>query len=234
MSELFLPFRHSPPRPVVEVRSTLIMAGLQTARVHGLYPRYLEALHTEWHERIVGLTAGGWAPVDMAIEHYKAMNKLEVNPLIIEAIGAEVANRTWKHILAPVMARAKRIGPNVWEALTYTHETADLNWRGGDVRIFKESPTQALYEWVGQPCASVPYFVTSFGAFMRSLINLFSGRAYRRIVPERCSATTIAIRLSWTEAAEQRPGEGQSTGRTDEKSAKTLVDRTRTERNSDS
>jgi hypothetical protein len=216
MSELFLPFRHSPTRPIVEVRSTLVMAGLQSARAHGLYSRYVAALPAEWQERILGLTAGGWVPVEMAVQHYKAMDTLELGPLAIEAIGAEVANRTWKHILAPVMARAKRIGPNVWEALTHTHGTADLNWRGGDIRIFRESPTQALYEWAGQPCASVPYFVTSFVAFMRSLINLFSARAYCRLVPERCTATTIAIRLSWTEATEQRLGVGPSMAGPDE------------------
>jgi hypothetical protein len=213
---LFLPFRHSPPRPIVEVRSTLVMAGLQSARAHGLYSRYVEALPAEWQERILGLTAGGWVPVEMAVQHYKAMDTLELGPVAIEAIGAEVANRTWKHILAPVMARAKRIGPNVWEALTYTHDTVDLNWRGGDIRIFRESPTQALYEWVGQPCASVPYFVTSFGAFMRSLINLFSARAYHGLVAERCSATTIAICLSWDEATEQRLGVGPSIAAPDE------------------
>jgi hypothetical protein len=234
MSELFLPFRHSPPRPILEVRSTLVMAGLQSARAHGLYSRYLAALPAEWQEQILSLTAGGWVPVEMAVQHYKAMGTLELGPLAIEAIGAEVANRTWKHILAPVMARAKRIGPNVWEALTYTHQTADLNWRGGDVRIFRESPTQALYEWVGQPCASVPYFVTSFGAFMRALIDLFSARAYRRLVPERCSATTIALRLSWTGAAEQRPGEERSIGGSDETSARTPFDRSGTGGNTNS
>jgi hypothetical protein len=205
VNELFLNFRSVPIKPIAEVRSTLIMAGIQTLRAQGLYPRYSEILSPDWRERIFGLAAGIWVPVDVAVAHYKAMDQLAIEPASIEVIGAEVAERTWKHILAPVFLRAKRIGPKPWEALTFTHETTDLNWRGGDVRIFKEGPTQALYEWVGQPCARVPYFVTSFGAFMRALMNLFSQQAHCYVVRDRCSGTTIALRLSWVDRAAEDP-----------------------------
>jgi hypothetical protein len=101
--------------------------------------------------------------------------------------------------MAPVFARAKRIGPKPWEAFSFAQESIKLRWRGGDVQITKENETQALYEWAGQPCANVPYFVTSFGSFMRAVTNLYSSRAHYSVVPERSSPTTIAVRLSWTE-----------------------------------
>ena len=148
-------------------------------------------------EQIMGLAAGMWVPVELAVAHYTAIDGLKLDPSEIELIGADVANRTWKHILSPVAARAKRIGPKPREALTHTHESIDLNWRGGDARIFRERPNQALYEWVGQPCASIPYFVTSFGAFMGALMRLYSERASHQIVPDGCTPTTISLRLSW-------------------------------------
>jgi hypothetical protein len=197
MSELFLPFRNSPIRPVEEVRSTLILSGIQEIRARGHFSRYVDVLSPEMRERIFGLAAGMWVPVELAVAHYTAIDGLRLATSEIESIGADVANRTWKHILSPVAARAKRIGPKPWEALTHTHESIDLNWRGGDARIFRESPNQALYEWVGQPCAGIPYFVTSFGAFMGALIGLYSQRASHHIVPEGCTPTTISLRLSW-------------------------------------
>jgi hypothetical protein len=188
MNQVFLPFSRSPVEPVTEVRSTLLLAGIQSVRAQGLYPQYSDVLSPEVRERIVGLAGGIWVPVELAVAHYTALD-----------LGAEVAERAWKHILAPVLARAKRIGPKPWEAFSHTHETVKLNWRGGDVQITKEGETQALYEWVGQPCANVPYFVISFCSFMRALTNLFSSRAYSTVVPERSSPTTIALRLSWAE-----------------------------------
>jgi hypothetical protein len=204
MVEVFLPFRNSPVEPVSDVRSTLILSGIQSLREHGLFQLYSENLPSDARERIAGLAAGIWIPVEVAVAHYSAMDRLGIERRIIEAIGAEVAARAWKHILSPVFARAKRIGPKPWEAFEHTHETIDLNWRGGDVQIVKEGPTQALYEWVGQPCAAIPYFVTSFGSFMRALTKLFSQRANHSVVHERCSRTSIVLRLSWAEGAVER------------------------------
>jgi hypothetical protein len=203
VAEVFLPFRTSPITPISEVRSTLIMAGIQSLRAQGLFAPYSAALSADMRERILGMAAGNWVSVDLAVAHYGAMQQLDIDAATIQAIGEDVASRTWKHILAPVFARAKRIGPDVWQALGHAQETVILNWRGGDVRIFKEGPTQAHYEWAGQPCASVPYFVTSFAAFMRALIKLFSADAYSRVVPEQSSPTTISLRLSWVQDASE-------------------------------
>jgi hypothetical protein len=205
MAEVFLAFKNSPVVPTSEVRSTLIMAGIQAVRAQGLFGAYSQSLSPSVRERIAGLAAGLWVPVEIAVAHYSAMDRLGIDRTVIEALGADVAARTWKHILAPVFARSKRIGPKPWEALSYAQETVQLNWRGGDVRIFKEGPAQALYEWAGQPCADIPYFVTSFGSFMREVMRLFSSQAYQHIVPEKCSPTTIALRLSWVQGAVEGP-----------------------------
>jgi hypothetical protein len=204
MSEVFLDFTSSPVEPAREVRSTLIMVGIQAAREHALLRRYLELLSSEMRDRIVGLAAGSWVPVEIAVAHYSAMNRLAIDRRTIEAIGASVAEKTWKHVLAPVLARSKRIGPKPWESLAHAHETMKLSWRGSDVRIVKLAPTQALYEWAGQPCAAIPYFVTSFGSLMRALIGLFASGASYRVAPEQSSPTTVALHLSWREDEAKR------------------------------
>jgi hypothetical protein len=208
MPEVFLPFRTSIVELATEVRSTLIMAGIQTVRARGLFSRYSESLSPEARERILGLAAGIWVPVDVAVTHYTAMDRLGIDQSTIESIGAEVAARTWKHIMAPTFARAKRVGRQPWEHFRHAHDTLTNTWRGSDVQVFKESPTQALCEWAGQPCAAIPYFVASYGSYMRALTNLFSSRAFYRIVPERCSRTTLAVRLSWVEGEPRETPQG--------------------------
>jgi hypothetical protein len=204
VSELVLKYRKWPIEPASEVRSTLIMAGIQTLRAQGLAARYSQILSPSQREHILGLAAGIWVPVELAIEHYTAMDRLAVDRVTTESMGADVAARTWKHILAPTFAHATRDGWRPWEALLDAHAAIDRTWHGTDVQIVKEGPTQARYEWAGQPCAAIPYFVTSFGAFMRALIKLFSRRAYYDVAPEHCSSTTVAIRLSWIELSENR------------------------------
>ena len=214
MTEVFLPFSRLPVEPVTEVRSTLLLAGIQSVRAQGLYPQYSDVLSPGVRERIVGLAGGIWVPVELAVAHYSALERLAIGRLTIEALGAEVAERTWKHILAPVFARAKRIGPKPWEAFSHTHETVKLNWRGGDVQITKEGETQALYEWVRQPCANVPYFVTSFGSFMRALTNLFSfasalQRRARTIVSDHDCPPPVVGRGTATGSRVNAPSRGR-------------------------
>ena len=211
MSELFLQFRKSPIQPATEVRSTLIMAGIQCVRARGLFSRYSDILSATQRERLFGLAAGIWVPVEMAVDHYTTLDRMGMDLETIESMGAEVAARTWKHIFSPVLVHATRDGLRPWEALLHSHETNDRSWRGTDIQIIKEGPTQARYDWVGQPCAAIPYFAKSFGAFMKALMNLFARRAYLRIASESCSATTVAVRLSWIEkSAERQPSVSQS------------------------
>jgi len=197
VSELFLPFRSPAPKPTTHVRSTILVSGIQTLRDHGVYQRYLDVISPELRESIVSLIAGAWVPIDLAVEHYRAADGLGLDPLAIEAIGREVADRTYKSVLAPIFEQSKQEGTTPWSLFGLAHRNNDINWKGGDIRIFKEGTKEAIYEWVGQPCAAVPYFVKSFGAVMRALVNLFCARAYCRVLTERCSPTAVCLRLTW-------------------------------------
>jgi hypothetical protein len=197
MGEIVLPFRTPNPRPVTEARSTLIISGIQTMRAQGLYDRYVELLSPELRQEIMALVAGLWVPCELALEHYRTMDKLGLSKSTIEAIGAEVADRGSKTVLGrvPVLARQDDITP--WHILANAHRNLDNNWRGSDMMVTKEGPQEAIFIWAGQPCASVPYFVISYGAFMKALVGLFCTRVRHRVVNEKCTPMTIAISLSW-------------------------------------
>lgn len=124
------------------------------------------------------------------------MERLDLSAPTIEAIGAEVAERGSRSVLArPVDAGG---GPSPWDVLRLAHRNLDNNWRGSDVRVDKLGPKRAEVVWAGQPCASVPYFVTSWGAFLRALVGVHSVRPSFRLVRKRCSATQIVVDLTWT------------------------------------
>lgn len=197
VSEVFLPFRSPTPRPLEKVRSTLILNGIQTLRAHGHYARYLDLLETDTRSEIVSLIAGTWIPVELALSHYWAADRLDLGSSAIESIGAEVADRVYKSVLSTIPALSKKGDATPWTAMSLSQKNNDVNWKGSDIVIYKEGPREAIYEWAGQPMAVVPYFVRSWGGFLRALIGLFCTKASYRLMNERCSPTTISIRLSW-------------------------------------
>jgi hypothetical protein len=195
--EVFLPFRSPIRRPVHQVRSTLILNGIQTLRAHGFYSRYLDLLGPETRDQIMSLVAGLWIPIDLPMAHYRAADRLNLDPALIESIGAEVADRVYKTALSSIPALSKRSDVTPWSVLSLAHQNNDTNWKGSDIIIYKEGPREAIYEWTGQPMADVPYFVRSWGGFLRSMTNLFCTKASYHLINERCTTTTISIRLSW-------------------------------------
>jgi hypothetical protein len=184
-------------RPVSELKSAMIVSAIQALRSRDLYERYLEVLAPEVRAPITTLVAGGWVPIELGLEHYRAADRLGLEPRVIESIGSEVAERMNKSFLAVAVQLSKRVGVTPWNALSLAHRITDLNWRGSDVAVYKVGAKEALYEWAGQPCAAIPYFVTSFSAHLRALASLFSDKAHARPIPERSSAMTLCCRLSW-------------------------------------
>jgi hypothetical protein len=174
-----------------------VVSALQTVRARGLMDRYLETLPRPAHERILSLVAATWIPVELALDHYRAMDRLRLGDDVIDGIGAEVAERVNKSVLSIAVSLSKRAGATPWTALSVSHRINDTNWRGSDIAIYKLGPKEARYDWLGQPCASVPYFVTAFGGFLRGLGSLFSSKIYVRLAPGHCSSKSVSYRLSW-------------------------------------
>jgi hypothetical protein len=197
--EAFVAFRYpTTGTPLVtEVRSTMIVSAIQTLRARGLYDRYCATLSPGVRDPILSLIAGVWIPIDLTLEHYRAVDRLGLDPGIVESIGAEVADRINKSILSVAVSLSKRAGVTPWSALKTAHRVNDVNWKGGDIGVWRLGPKEAEYHWIGQPCASVPYFVTSFGGYLRALASLFCTKAYTRLSTERCSPTSLIYRISW-------------------------------------
>ncbi len=197
--ETFLPLRHDAGAPptATHVRSTLIVSGIQAFRARGHLPRYLQALDESARTQLLSLVAGQWIPLELGLVHYRAADSLGLETSVIEAIGAEVADRVNRSALSVMVKMSRQAGVTPWTALASSHRINEANWRGTDVTVLKKGPKDAQYEWYGQPCASVPYFVVSCGSFLRSLAALFCEKAYCRVSSQRCSATRLSYRLSW-------------------------------------
>ena len=196
--EILVPFQYPGQVPLLtQARSTLVVSAIQTLRARGFYPDYERALSAETRQRIAELIAGQWIPAELAVAHYRAADSLKLGVATIESIGAEVAERTSKTLLHTAVKMSKALGATPWTALSMAHRLREASWKGSDLAVYRLGPKEARYDWVGQPCAGVPYFVRSFGGFMRALVGLFCNKVYTHLVPARSSETSLSIRIAW-------------------------------------
>jgi hypothetical protein len=180
-----------------QVRSTLLCAALQTLDKHGLLARYRGEIDPVFESTMFSLTAGLWLPIDIAVKHYAACNRLRLEPALIEDIGNSVGQRIQKSVLQVLVMVSREAGATPWTALSRVPRLNELYWRGGAFEIIKTGPKDARMEWVGQPCAVTDYYRTSFCGFVRGLLDLFCTKSYVRLIRERCGPTTISMRISW-------------------------------------
>jgi hypothetical protein len=196
--EAFLPFEHEGRPPLAtHVRSTLIVSSIQALRGHGLFDAYLARLPATHRDEILSLIAGTWIPIDLGFVHYRTAEQLGLDERTIDEIGGEVGARVNKSSLSLVVKLSKQAGVTPWTALSRAHRLRELSWKGSDVAVWKLGPKDARFDWVGIPYAASPYYVTSLGGFLRGLIQLFSTKAYTKVVREKCSPTAVSYRLSW-------------------------------------
>ncbi len=184
-------------RPASLVRSTIIVSGLQAFRTRSLIEAYQEHLPEYARAPLLGLVAGQWIPVGLAVDHYRAADRLGLDAPTIESIGADVAERIHKSPLSVMVKMSKELYVTPWTALASSQRLKDINWKGSEVHVVKLGPKDARFDWIGQPCAEVPYFVTSFGGFLRSLVSLFCTKAYVCAMPDQASPTSMSYALSW-------------------------------------
>jgi hypothetical protein len=180
-----------------EVRSTLICAALRALDSRGLTAAYYDALDPRVAPSILSLTAGLWVPVELAVAHYAACDRLGLDPAVIEEIGSDVGKRIQKSVISVLVRLSREAGATPWSVFAHVPRLNELTWRGGAIEVTKHGPKDARLEWVGQPCAAIGYYRTSFCGFVRGVLELFCRRCYVHVISNRCGSTTLSVRIAW-------------------------------------
>jgi hypothetical protein len=192
-----LPAPRSAITPATHVRGTVLCASLKSLRARGLADRYMAALPGERHDAILALTAQTWVPVEIAVAHYQACDRLQLEREVIEDIGGESGRLLNASVLGVILRMSREAGVTPWTVIAQVERLRERLWQGSAFGVFRVGPKEARVEWLGQPCAVSPYYQIAFGAFMLASVRLFCTAVYARILPRLCSATTLGYRLSW-------------------------------------
>jgi hypothetical protein len=183
--------------PLRRVRSGLLVSSLKAIRERGLFDRYKAFVPPSRLDEILGLTAATWINPELAFVHYEAADRLGLDYETQVEIGMQVAKHLQQGFLSVVLRFVIETGVNPWHVLVLNQKLWDRYFDGSAAAVYKLGPKEARAEFVGFPLARVPYVRNGVGGILRGIAELVCKRVYVQQVADKCSATTLAYRLSW-------------------------------------
>jgi hypothetical protein len=194
--EVVLPFPQ-PIKPLLHVRSTLLLGGLQSLRDAGLGHAYDATVPPEVREVIVTSVAGMWLPVATAVAHYLACDRIGVSAESAAQIGRGTFERTKGLLLGTAISLAKSAGATPWTLFPHVQRFWLRGNDGGGLRVFRLGPKEARLDVVGCPIFASRYYRAAFRGLCGSVIGLVSRRVYVHEQPVGDADSAVTMRIQW-------------------------------------
>lgn len=182
---------------LTHVRGTLIVASREQMKVLGEYERYLSALSPQANVALVSLIAASWVPVELAVAHFEAIDKLELDTDVIEAATGAVAAKLHGVLLRTVAKAAQATGVTPLSVVRTLGTLWGRTFRGGAVGVKQTAPKEGTVFVVGSPLLSSRYHRTGIRVHIQVAADLFSERAFVREQSYKPAHEELAIRVQW-------------------------------------
>ncbi|MFI5301057.1 MAG: hypothetical protein ACHREM_23485, partial [Polyangiales bacterium] len=185
------------PAPATLFRSTWLLASLQALRSSNLWPRYQTHLAPAARRSIDAVCAAQWLPIELAVSHYEACDRLQLNARELLELGERTSEAALGATLE-VSARLGKLGASTpATVLAATPRLWRLVFVGGDVRVNSLRAHDAILELHGCPCVRFEYFRTAF----RGVLQRLTARVCERVVvtdlPMRSRLDRADYRVAW-------------------------------------
>ena len=167
MREVIIP--HDPSRgPLTAVRRMLVHSSIAELQVLGVYDRYCECIDRASLERIHELIGPGWMPIELALEHYGACDKLKLSDQFIVDAGQRSGENVGDALLvagARTGVRAKDRSP--WSFVGAFSRMGRRIFEGGSSQYVKIGPRTLQIEHLRNPLFAFHYYRHAHTGFLR-------------------------------------------------------------------
>lgn len=197
--EVFVPLpapKHQLP-PTTQFRSTWIVSSQNTLRERGHYDRYVELLPPELRETITMTIVGAWLPIEHAVAHYTACDRLELSAADRVELGRAVTKHLDQTLLSTAARLATSAGATVWTPLGQIRRLWERMFVGGGMAVYKLGPKETRIEVHGCALAPIAYFRTGLQGVLQGIGERFCQKLYVSEIPRMTTPTSIAYRGSW-------------------------------------
>jgi len=197
--EVIVPFavERQKIQPATLVKSFLLMSSVRALREEGFYDRYVSLLPKEHHAAVLNIAASTWLPVQHAVAHYEACNRLEMTAPQMLEMGLRVSKHAQGTFIKTIVSFVTSAGATPWTMLAQGRKMWERAWIGSGITIIKVGPKEARIEVHGFPLCALRYNRITMHGILSAFIELFCTASYVKEVSSITSARRIAYRVSW-------------------------------------
>jgi hypothetical protein len=179
-------------------RGTMIATSLAVVRSLSLEEPYFRALPIARHDAVRALVASEWVPMDVAVDHYGALDSLKLPPRQIADMGRQTSIRiqgTYLRTLATTLRAAGAVDPVA--ILSRTQTLMDRSFLGATVAAWKTGPKDARVELLGIPALRFAYLRMGWMGAFEAGLELVARKVYVVEIEKQRTRTSAAFQVSW-------------------------------------
>jgi hypothetical protein len=187
-----------PTQPVSEVKNVLLQASLQQLHVTGLHQRYLAHVDPGVPEQISTILAMSWAPVELAVAHYRACDALTLGNDVLGDLGARVGERMQETLLVSSAKKVPTGVSDVWASFGALHRMWPRHYRGGSVQVAKLSEYEMELELREFVLTTFRYFrQAQLAAIAKAFEAIGAHEPVVKVVQYSGARDELTLRITW-------------------------------------
>lgn len=178
------------------VRRMLVHSSIAELQELGLYDRYCTVIPPASLERIHALIGPGWMPVELALDHYAACDRLRLDDKVILDCGLRAGDNMGRALL--VAGTTNETGGSPWSLVGAYSRMGRRIYEGCSAQYVKVGPNMLQIEHLQNPLFSYHYYRVAHGGFLRQSFSSLGVKVtnvvFTRYRPEK---EQIEVQISW-------------------------------------
>lgn len=186
--------------PLVAVRRMLVHSSIAELKQFGLYERYVAVIEPDALEQILELIGPGWMPIELALKHYGACDRLGLTQEEIHAAGLRAGDKMSAALLVGGAQGTAASGTDrsPWEVIGAFSRMGRRIHEGGSAQYVKLAYNRLQIEHEGNVLFSLDYYRVAHAGFLKqSFDNLGMDITSCTFTAYRPDKAQIEYRLTW-------------------------------------
>jgi hypothetical protein len=198
-AEVIVPLRSSPNQvpAVTRVRTTLVFSSRLALQDRGLMQAYTDKLAPSDRSALENLVAGRWLGIDLALAHYRAIDRLALPISEQVALGSDVGKRIQGTLIATLLRMAQGLGLTPWTSVGQYARIWDRLFMGGDLLVEKVAEREAAVTMYNLSLLGVPYFRVAVRGLQESGLSAIYSWKKIHVIEVSSTDTSAKYRLTW-------------------------------------
>jgi hypothetical protein len=163
----------------------------------GLKDPYLAVVPPDVWSVIESAVAGMWIPVETALAHYMACDRIGLSSESAAALGRGTFERTKGMLLGTAVGLAKSVGVTPWSLVPHLQRFWLRGNDGAGVSAVKLGPKEVRIDVVGSPLFRSRYYRGAYRGIAMSLFELVAQKAYAHEVRRSRDEDSLSLRVQW-------------------------------------